>query len=79
MEPPRNPGRFTKPTQLGDYLGLVPSEHTSDNKRRQGAITKAGPSHPRRLLVEAAWHYRHPPRIGRALDRRPGKRCLTRH
>jgi transposase len=63
-------GRFARPTQVGDYLGLVPSEHTSDLKRRQGAITKSGPPHPRRLLVEAAWHYRHPPRIGALLERR---------
>ena len=42
----------------GFGLGLVPSEHTSDIKRRQGAITKAGPSHARRLLVESAHHYR---------------------
>jgi transposase len=62
--------RFARPTQVGDYLGLVPSEHTSDAKRRQGAITTAGPSHARRLLVEAAWHYRHRPAIGEALERR---------
>jgi transposase len=48
----------------------VPSERTSDTRRRQGAITKAGPPHARRLLVEAAHHYRHPPRIGAALARR---------
>ena len=40
------------------FLGMVPSEHSSGNKRRQGGITKAGNSHLRRLLVEAAWHYR---------------------
>jgi transposase len=48
----------------------VPSERTSDRKRRQGSITKAGPGHARRLLVEAAHHYRHPPRIGETLARR---------
>jgi transposase len=47
-----------------------PSEHTSDTKRRQGAITKAGPVHARRLLVEAAHHYRHRPAIGDKLARR---------
>jgi transposase len=62
--------RFARPTQVGDYLGLVPSEHTSDQRRRQGAITKAGPAHARRLLVEAAWHYRHRPAIGKNLERR---------
>ena len=54
-------GRFAKPTLLSGFLGLVPSEHTSDLKRRQGSITKAGPPHARRLLVEAAHHYRPSP------------------
>lgn len=62
--------RFPSPGRLAGFLGLVPSEHTSDTKRRQGAITKAGSKHARRLLVEAAWHYRHPPRIGLTLERR---------
>jgi transposase len=62
--------RFPRPSPLSGFLGIVPSEHTSDERRRQGAITKAGPSHARRLLVEAAHHYRYPPRIGDALARR---------
>jgi transposase len=62
--------RFAKPTLLCGFLGLVPSERTSDRKRRQGSITKAGPSHARRLLVEGAHHYRHPPLIGETLARR---------
>jgi transposase len=62
--------RFARPTQVGDYLGLTPSEHTSDTARHQGAITKAGPAHARRLAVEAAWHYRHRPAIGTSLERR---------
>ena len=62
--------RFPKPTLLSGFLGIVPSERTSDSKRRQGSITKAGPSHARRLLVEAAHHYRYPPRIGDVLARR---------
>ena len=40
------------------YVGLVPSEHTTGQQRRLGAITKTGSGHARRLLVEAAWHYR---------------------
>lgn len=48
----------------------MPSEHSSDTKRRQGSITKAGPGHARRLLVEAAHHYRHRPSIGATLARR---------
>jgi transposase len=63
-------GRFTRPQRLSGFLGIVPSERTSDTKRRQGAITKAGPPHARRLLVEAAHHYRYQPRIGDALARR---------
>ena len=62
-----NFARFPKPTLLSGFLGIVPSERTSDTKRRQGLITKAGPSHARRLLVEAAHHYRYPPRIGDVL------------
>ena len=46
---------FAHPRLLTSYLGLVPSEHTSGSTRRQGAITKAGSSHARRLLIEAAW------------------------
>ena len=63
-------GRFPGPNLLAGFLGIVPSERTSDSKRRQGAITKAGPQHARRLLVEAAHHYRYPPRIGDVLARR---------
>jgi transposase len=62
--------RFPHPRLLSGYLGLVPSERTSDEQRRQGAITKAGPGHSRRLLVEAAHHYRHQPRLDERLARR---------
>jgi transposase len=55
---------------LAGFLGIVPSERTSDQRRRQGSITKAGPGHARRLLVEAAHHYRYPPRVGEKLARR---------
>ena len=48
--------RFPRPTMLSGSRGIVPSERTSDLKRRQGSITKAGSPHARRLLVEAAWH-----------------------
>ena len=61
---------FKHPKQLASYLGLVPSEQSSGERRRQGAITKAGSSHARRLLVEAAWHYRRPPRVSLTLKRR---------
>ena len=49
--------RFTGAT-IGSFLGLVPSENSSGDSRSQGAITKAGNGHARRLLVEAAWHHR---------------------
>lgn len=62
--------RFRRPGQLMSYLGLVPSENTSGDKRRQGSITKSGSQHARRLLVEAAWHYRRRPAVGRELTRR---------
>jgi transposase len=62
--------RFAAPKLLSGFLGLVPSERSSDQKRRQGSITKAGPGHARRLLVEAAHHYRYQPHIGVTLARR---------
>lgn len=62
--------RFASPRQLAGYLGLVPREHSSGDSKRRGSITKAGNSHVRRALVEAAWHYRHPPTIGRTLKKR---------
>lgn len=55
--------RFDNPRQLMGYVGLVPSEHSSGPKRRQGSITKAGNSAARRMLVEIAWHYQHSPRV----------------
>jgi transposase len=61
---------FRHPKQLASYLGLVPSERSSGERRRQGSITKAGSSHARRLLIEAAWHYRRPPRVSLTLKRR---------
>jgi len=57
--------RFSKAEQLMSYLGLVPSEHSSGKRRRQGGITKAGNGAARRMLVEAAWSYRFPARISR--------------
>ncbi len=63
--------RFAKPSQLSAFLGIVPAEYTTDSKRRLGAITKAGSSHARRLLVEAAWHYRRLPATGITLARPP--------
>lgn len=62
--------RFESPRQLMAYLGLVPSEHSSGGRRRQGAITKTGNSHARRMLVESAWSYRFPARQTMHLKRK---------
>jgi len=62
--------RFKHPRSVMDYLGLVPSEHTTSDRRRQGAITKCGNSHVRWILVEAAHHYRLPPKVSKELSKR---------
>jgi transposase len=62
--------RFERAGQLMSYVGLVPSETSSGESRRQGPITKTGSRHARRLLVEAAWHYRKTPSRGVTLARR---------
>lgn len=54
--------RFATPRALMAYLGLVPSEHSSGPRQRRGSITKTGNSLARRILIEAAWAYRHPAR-----------------
>jgi transposase len=62
--------RFARPRELMGFLGLIPSEYTSGDKRKQGEITKTGNSHARRVLVEAAWNYRFPARMSAILQRR---------
>ncbi len=62
--------RFATAGQLAAYLGLVPREHSSGSTEIRGSITKAGNSHCRHVLIQAAWAYRHPPRIGTALAAR---------
>jgi transposase len=62
--------RFTHPRQVMAYLGLVPSEKSSSDRRRQGAITKCGNAHARWLLVECAQHYAAPPKVSKELSRR---------
>jgi transposase len=56
--------RFRRPQQVMAYVGLIPSEYSSGEHHQRGAITKAGNGHVRRVLVEAAWHYRHRPTLG---------------
>jgi transposase len=62
--------RFEHPRKLMGYLGLVPSEASSGDRVRRGSITKTGNAHARRLLTEAAWHYRFKARIGTHAHRR---------
>ncbi|MBB3452799.1 transposase [Rhizobium sp. BK313] len=56
--------RFESPRQLMGYLGLVPGERSTGETVRRGAITKAGNGRVRHMLVESAWTYRHPPKLG---------------
>jgi transposase len=62
--------RFASAPQLMAYLGVVPSEHSSGGTKSRGGITKTGNGHVRRVLVEAAWTYRHPARKTAVLQRR---------
>ena len=65
--------RFAHPRQVMAYLGLVPTENTSSDRRRQGRITKCGNAHARWLLVECAQHYATPPKVVRATKPAPGR------
>mgnify|MGYP001614136969 FL=1 len=62
--------RFDNPRQLSSFLGLVPSEDSTGDSRRQGPITKAGNGHARRILVEAAWAYQYPAKVSPAIRKR---------
>jgi len=86
-------GRFESPRHLMSYLGLTPSEDSSGEKQKKGAITKAGNKRIRRLLNETSWHYRHRYVPSAALKKRrkgqpqwaieiadaAGRRLSTRH
>jgi transposase len=70
--------RFDHPRELMGYSGAVPSEHSSGESTRRGAITKTGNAHIRRAIGEAAWHYRHRPRvIGKLKKRQEGLNTET--
>jgi transposase len=56
--------RFAKPSQLMGFLGLTPSESSTGDSVKRGGITKAGNSRARRTLIESAWTYRFPARLG---------------
>ena len=62
--------RFTKPRDLMAYLGLTPSEHSSGSRVKRGSLTKTGNGHVRRVLIEAAWNYRHRPAVSHELRAR---------
>ena len=61
---------FDRAGRLMAFVGLVPSEASSGERQRRGAITKAGNGHARKLLIEAAWHARHQPAISIGLRKR---------
>lgn len=69
--------RFDSPKQLMAFLGLVPSEHSSGARRRQGSITLAGNGHARRMLIESAWSYRFPARQTAHLKRKAQQASRT--
>lgn len=58
--------RFNHPRELASWLGITPTEYSSGDQQHRGHITLAGNRHARRLLIEAAWHYRHAPRRPRS-------------
>jgi transposase len=60
--------RFENPRQLMSDLGLTPSAYSTGERRRQGALTKAGNAHARRALIEGAWAYRYPAEVSRHLQ-----------
>lgn len=62
--------RFATAEAFMSYLGLVPGEHSSGDKRRQGGITKSGNPHLRMLVIEAAWYYRYRSSPGKGLKKR---------
>jgi len=62
--------RFDSPRELMKFLGLVPSEYSSGERRQQGSITKAVNTHARKALVEGAWAYRYPAKVSRHLQLR---------
>ena len=62
--------RFACPSALMSYVGLVPSEHSSGNHHQRGRITKTGNQHARRILIESAWNYRFPARVGETIQPR---------
>jgi transposase len=65
--------RFARAPQLVGYCGMGSRENSSGVRQRRGAITKAGNAHLRRVVVEAAWSYRHRPAVCAALHKRQAR------
>lgn len=63
-------GRFARPRDLMGYAGLVPGENSSGTRTHRTSTGHTGNHHLRRVLIEAAWAYRHIPKVGRVLERR---------
>jgi transposase len=62
--------RFARAPELMGYSGLGACEHSSGPRTRRGGLTKTGNAHLRRIVIEAAWSYRHRPAVGSALRKR---------
>jgi transposase len=62
--------RFARAPQVMGYSGMGAREDSSGERRRRGGITKTGNAHLRRIVIEAAWAYRHRPSVGGALRKR---------
>lgn len=62
--------RFRHPRALMSFVGLVPTEHSSGNRQSRGGLTRTGNTLARRMLIQAAWQYHHPPRLGAPLQKR---------
>jgi len=69
--------RFENPKQLMSFLGLTPSEYSSGERQKRGAITKTGNQHARRVLVEAGWAYRFPAKVSKEMQKRQENVPLT--
>lgn len=62
--------RFENPKQLMCFLGLTPSEYSTGDRQKKGAITKTGNQHARRVLIEAGWSYRFPAKVSKEIQKR---------
>jgi transposase len=62
--------RVETPRELMKFLGLIPSESSSGERRQQGSMTTAGNTQARQALVDGAWAYRYPAKVRRHLQLR---------